>query len=114
MDYNIQVRDGSEDLDADETIADIHMLAQKAPLYLIVNVPAFVAASTLDVTCNFLDADDNVLQSTQGKQIAAIGVYAIPLFCDDPKLSDLQVVFDVTGEGANFGKVKSYFSVARM
>ena len=114
MDNNIIVRDGSTDLTADETIADIHFLAQINVFYLIVIVPEAVADTSLLVKANFVDASNNVLQTNVSKSIAAAGVYALPLFCDDPALSDLSVVFDVTGEGADFGAVKSYFSVARL
>lgn len=114
MDNNLIVRSGATDLTQDETVADIPFLAQINVFYLIVHVPEVVADTSLVVKANFVNASDAVLQTTQTASITAAGIYALPLFCDHPDLSDLSVVFDVTGAAPDFGAVKSWFSVARL
>lgn len=114
MDTNLVIRNGGSNLTADETVASVAFLAQRKPLYLVTNLPGFVAANSLVIKANFLDASDNVLQTTSSKSIAAKGLYALPLFCDDPLCAKLQIVFDVTGGTANFGAAKSWISPARL
>lgn len=74
------------------------------PQTIQVHVPAFVPATTLDVTIS--ESDDGLAWRTYltMPQIAAVGEYFITGFSD---ARYRQMTFTVAGAGANFGNVEA-------
>jgi len=104
MDENLILRDGTEDLEENETLDTVTIGPMLNPMWLLVDVPDDSnVGDALDITGTYKDADgDNAGGTFTMAQIAGKGHYAVPFFSRQPQLS---VALKVTGVGVNFGEV---------
>ena len=117
MDTNAVLRLASAgNLTGDETLTDFDLTPMVNPMYLHIIIPAVSTDDVMTVKADFEDGSNNTLMQTHSKSIAAVGKYVLPIFCDDPALTDLSVILDVTATGTaamNFGAVVVYLSNSR-
>lgn len=116
MDTNLELRDGTTNLTADETLTSTEVGPMVRPLWLHVVVPSITTSDTLDVELEFCDstATTTEVYNMNMKQITAAGHYAVPFFIAPP-LEYLQVklnVTDVGGGGFSAGAVKVWIDNA--
>jgi hypothetical protein len=118
MDTNAVLRAASAgNLTGDATLTDFPLYPMTNPMYLHAIVPAVSTDDVLTVKAVFQDESNNTLVQTHSKSIAAAGHYVVPIFCDDPAMTDLSVILDCTATGTaamNFGAVVVYLSNSRV
>ena len=118
MDTNLELRDGSTDLTADETLTTVQVGPMNKPLWLHILVPSIAETSdTIDVELEFCDSSATTTEvyNMNMKQITAAGHFAVP-FIMAPTLEYLQVKLNITdadsGADFNAGAVKVWIDNA--
>jgi len=118
MDTNFELRDGSTDLTADETLTSVQVGPMLRPLWLHILVPEIAEANdTIDVELEFCDsaASTTEVYNMNMKQITAAGHFSVPFFMA-PTLEYLQVKLNITDadSGSDFdaGAVKVWIDNA--
>lgn len=117
MDYILsELFDGGIELTADETVPNIPLTPMVNPLYLHVYISSVSSGDTIIVKAEFENASNAVLQLSQTGTISAVGHYVLPLFCDHPDLTNMDVVFDTTANNTEALAIngKAWFSTSRV
>lgn len=117
MDANTVLRAAAAgNLTADETLTAFAIGPMKKPLYLHTIVPSVSSGDKFAPIAKFEKADSTVLLTITGPDITAAGHYVMAIFSDNPNITKLVVVDDVTLDSTaagSFGAVIQYLSPAR-
>ena len=112
MDTNLVLRDGTSDLEADESLTAVQVGPMTQPMWLHVLVPSITAADTLDVEIEFNDDGSTEIFNFNFKQIAAAGHYSEPFFTQHDYILVKLNITDVGGGGFSSGATKVWISPA--
>ena len=108
MDANLELRDGSMNLNSDEILTSTKIGPMDRPMYLHVLVPYIKSGDMLDVEAEFCDNDDPTAQisNMNMKQIVAVGHYCEPFFTHHDYIQVKLGVTPGTSQTASMGSVK--------